>query len=184
MKFLTILILAVSVAMAQQPKEPTYWASDSLVRPANATQYTANDVVNDSLSSANKILAFKYAAKTAKGSGVIVAALLEIDTANVTNGNYRLLLFSDSVGSAADNAAWVPSHANNDRFIGAIDFALEINQSAGAGAAMGMNTGLVSPFVSGGRQAYGYIYGVLLAKGAHTPKFNGKYRVKLGILRD
>lgn len=180
MKYILPLLLAVSFALAQEPKQSPWVTADSLIRPANATAYAVNDVVNDSLSSSNKILAFKHASKNADGSGVIVSAVMEADTANVTNPYFRLLLFKDSVASVADNAAWVPTHAYNARYIGSIDFALVSN---GTGSAIGESQNLLIPFVSAGRLAGGYIYGVLIAKGAYTPGHNGKIRVKLGILR-
>jgi len=169
MKQFIALMLFVSMAMAQEPKNPVNIVSDSLVRTTNVTAFAVNDVVNDSTTAYNKILAFKYAGKNAKGTGVIVSASLEVDSALTTNGSFRLLLFSDSVAVAADNAAWVPSHASNARFIGSVDFSLDMNQSAGAGAAMSYVNGLVIPFASSGRLAGGYIYGVLIAKAAYVP---------------
>jgi hypothetical protein len=185
-----LLVLFITLAQAQTPV--TIIASDSLVRPANATAYAANDVVNDSATAANDILIFKTptfnSAGTVTGTtgvvvnkgmgGLIVSALVTTDTANTTNGTFRLLLFSDTVTVAADNAAWASSQTSNARSIGHIDFALESN---GGSYPQAYVTGLSLPFQCAPDDTK--LYGVLLAKAAYTPKHNGKIIVKLGIIR-
>jgi len=184
MKQFIALMLLVSIGLAQEPKNPVNIVSDSLVLPNVVADYAANDVVTDTLTSYNKILAFKYSARNAKGTGIIVSATIETDTGSTTNGSFRLILFRDTVTSAANNAAFVGAHASNAIKIGEINFSLDMNQTAGAGTAMGITEGLVIPFVASGRLANGYIYGVLIAKAAYKPKQLGKVRIKLGIIRD
>ena len=178
MKNLIVLsLLLVGLAYSQNPYYPIYVTSDSIVRPANATAYAVNDVVNDSNSTAKRFI-FPYVVKPGGRSSIILSALMEVDTANTTNATFRLLLFTDTVGTVADNAAWTPAHANNDLYVGAIDFSLASN---GTGTAMGESFGLNIPFHK--TEGDARLYGVLLAKGAYTPKHLGKVRIKLGILR-
>jgi hypothetical protein len=190
-KWSVLLVLFVTLAQAQTPF--TIIASDSLVRPANATPYGANDVVNDSATASNKILIFKTptfnTAGTVTGTtgvvinkglgGLINSAIITTDTANVTNGTFKLLIFSDTVAVAADNAAWVPSGTSGARLLGEIDFALVSNGGSNPYAYV---SGLGIPFQCAPDDTK--LYGVLLAKAAYTPKVNGKVIVKLGIIRN
>lgn len=187
-----LLVLFLTLTIAHAQTSPTITASDSLVRPANATAYAANDVVNDSATAANDILIFKTPTFNASGTvtgttgvvvnkgmgGLIVSAMVTTDTANTTNGTFRLLLFNDTVTVAADNAAWASSQTSNARSVGHIDFALESN---GGSYPQAYVTGLSLPFQCAPDDTK--LYGVLIAKAAYTPKVNGKIIIKLGIIR-
>jgi len=182
-KVIGLIVMGFGLLSAQSanPSYPVFIVSDSIVRPNNATPYSANDVVNDTASANNRLFRFKWALRPNSNSSIVLSSSLEVDSGNTTNGSFRLLLFSDTVGTAADNAAWTPAYANNANFLGSIDYSLDRNQAAGAGAAMSYVTGLNIPFhsIEGGR----FIWGVLIAKAAYTPKTLGKYRIKLGLLR-
>lgn len=178
-KLIALVLVLVGIGYSQSATNtyPVFIATDSIVRPANATQYSVNDVVNDTASTA-RLFRFQGVLRSGGKSSVILSGLMEVDTANVTNGTFKLLLFTDTVGTASDNSAWTPSHANNDKYVGSIDFSLSSN---GTGVAMAEAAGVNIPVYS--LEGTSYLYGVLLAKGQYTPKFNGKVRVKLGLLR-
>ena len=190
MKKALLLISIVSAlfhtqALAQAPI--TIVAVDSMTRAWNITQYTANDVVNDS--NYTRMLKFSTVSINSSGTtpimskgfgGVVISALLTVgDSANTTNGNFKLLLFNDTVAVAADNAAWATAAYYNTRMIGEIDFALTNN---GTTSNYSYVTGLNLPFQTAADDRN--IYGVLLAKGAYTPVRGQKIIVKLGIIRN
>lgn len=186
---LFLLVSLIGMLQAQTPM--TITALDSLIRPANGTQYTANDQVNDTASTA-KILTFKTDSAwtsspttvgVSRGSGGIIvgATLTAGDSANTTNGSFRLLLFNGPVGVVADNAAWSTSSYYATRFIDYIDF-----QLTNDGTTMNYATasGLSIAFQTSIPRSDRNIYGVLLAKGAYTPAFRQKFIVKLRIVRN
>jgi len=177
-KLIALVFVLIGVVTAQTNNDfAIYTSADSIVRPANATQYQVNDVVNDTASTA-QLFEFTNVLRPSGRGSVILSSLLEVDTANIANGTFKLLLFSDSVGTVADNVAWSPSHANNDKYVGSIDYSLASN---GTGVAMAEPSGINIPVYQNGKK--NVLYGVLIAKGQYTPKFNGKVRVKLGLLR-
>lgn len=182
-----LFIVNCSLSIAQTPV--TIIAADSLVRPPNGTQYTANDVVNDSTTASNKILIFQTTSINSSGTGVVVnkgmggiitgAVLTAGDSANTANGNFKLLLFRDTIPSSADNAAWATSAYFNALFLGEIDFALTNN---GTTQNYSDVTGLSKAFQCASDDTK--IYGVLLAKAAFTPAFRQKFIIKLFIVRN
>lgn len=181
-----ITCLLSTTASAQTPI--TIVAVDSMTRAWNITQYTANDVVLDS--NYTRMLRFatdsvnsaspKTPVQFKGGGGVVLSALLEVgDSANTTNGNFKLLLFRDTVAVVADNLAWTTAANTASQFIGEIDFALTNN-----GTTMNYSyvTGLNIPFQT--TRDDRYIYGVLLAKAAYTPVRGQKIIIKLGLVRN
>lgn len=186
--FTTLIFLLIAQFSFSQTSQ-TIVAIDSLVRPANATAYAANDVVNDSLSSSNKFLVFKnmtikatndtFVVTSKGGGGLITSATLTTDTSNTTNGTFKLLIYKDTIPNVADNAAWVSYGVYNKYFVHDIDFSLTSNGSNAAYAAV---SNLSIPFQCTSDNIR--LYGVLLAKGAYTPKINGHIIVTLGIIRN
>jgi hypothetical protein len=183
---ISIIACFISTASAQTPV--TIIAVDSMTRAWNITQYTANDVVLDS--NYTRMLRFTTDGAAAaspetpilnkRGGGVILSGLLEVgDSANTTNGNFKLLLFRDTVAVVADNVAWTTAVNTASQFLDEIDFALTNN-----GTTMNYSyvTGLNIPFQT--TRDDRNIYGVLLAKGAYTPVRGQKIIVKLGLVRN
>ena len=98
----------------------TYVISDSFTRPANTTQYTAGDVVND--------LAASPTAQTISvgreigGGGVIESALLIDAASQATKGDFEVWLFDTAVTPQEDNAAFDPTDAQMATCVGVIAF--------------------------------------------------------------
>ena len=187
----TLLLISIALCLitrqtfSQAPV--TIVATDSMTRAWNITQYTANDVVNDS--NYTRLLRFSTVNVNNGGTtpvinkglgGVVISALLTVgDSANTTNGSFKLLLFQDTVVNVADNAAWATAAYYNTRMIGEIDFALTNN---GTTSNYSYVTGLNLPFQTASDDRN--IYGVLLAKAAYTPVRGQKIIVKLGLIRN
>lgn len=170
-----LIIIGINIAGAQT--SPTVFVQDSVTRLYNATAYTANDVVTDSLS---KVFIFNDVVTTKGFGGIINTAILTADSTTVTtNGNFKLLLFTDSVVTAADNAAWATSNYYNNRLIGEVDFALTNNGTAQNYSIM---TGNLVTFQTAPKHKK--LYGILLAKAAYTPARGQKIIIKLGVIRN
>ncbi len=185
-RIFALLIILSSIVLSQT--QVTITAIDSITRPFNYTTYAANDVVNDS--TFTRMLRFKNTniitandsglVVNKGGAGIILSALLTVgDTANTANGNFKLLLFRDTVTNVADNAAWATGAYYNTRQIGEIDFALSNN---GTASNYSYVTGLNIPFSCATDDRY--LYGVLLAKAAFKPTVNQRIIIKLGIIRN
>jgi len=157
-----------------------------LVRPANATAYTAGDVVKAVADSLPIEITYPVAISRFF-SGYIVAAKLEHDTANTTNGTFRLFFYGDSVnlGKTVDNAAFTPVFGDDfdSLRIGHVNFTL---QSAGTASSQVVDHYLQVdpplPFVLDGTSAVKRsIWGILTATGAYTPKRSGTFRITIWI---
>lgn len=88
-------------------------------RPANQTQYTANDVIGTGTSAIHE---FKNIAK-AGGFVQLQSIRLQIHVASIPSGmaNFRLHLFRSSPTAIADNAAFDLAAADRDPYMGFID---------------------------------------------------------------
>jgi hypothetical protein len=180
-----VLCLFTGQIHAQAPV--TIIATDSITRPWNHTAYSANDVVNDS--NYTRMLKFSTVSVNNSGTtpvmnkgfgGVVISALLTVgDSANTTNGSFKLLLFKDTVANVADNAAWATTALTNSNLVGEIDFALTNN---GTASNYSFVTGLNLPFQTASDDRN--IYGVLLAKAAFKPTVAQKIILKLGLIRN
>jgi hypothetical protein len=207
MKTLILLFLLVGLTFSQNTSKKFVIVEDSIQRLRDsstaANTYAADDVINDSTSyrfsrdsinssgayvttltdttlAPKRKFRFKYAATQTKGSGAIYSSTLIIaDTVNIANGTMRLYLFTDTVLSYADNAAWVATTQSNEKCIGYIDYTLTTN---GSGAAIAQVNNLFIPFTTSVKDQY--IYGVLVARAAYKAKIAGKIKVKLGIERE
>lgn len=182
---ISIILAMVSGLQAQAPINIV--AVDSITRPYNITQYTANDVVNDS--TFTRMLRFKNTViNNTNDSGLVVnkgfggfitGALLSVgDSANTTNGQFKLLLFRDTIVNVADNAAWATAAYYNTRQVGEIDFSLTNNGTASNYSYVAQTL----PFSCAVDDRY--LYGVLLAKAAYQPTRGQKFIIKLFITRN
>lgn len=177
--FLSLLML-MAVELSYGQITNVFTAQDSLIRPPNGTQYTANDVVNDSTTGWNRVLNFTNVVATKGFGGIITEAILTVgDSINTTNGSFTLLLFRDSVASAADNAAWATNTTMHPKVIGEINFVL-----GGNGTVMNYSiaTGNLATFNCSSDKKN--LYGVLIAKAAFTPAFRQKFIVTLRGIRN
>lgn len=153
--------------------------TSTLIRPSNPTAYAAGDAIKDT---SGKIQSFTYSASPQGGEGFICAARIWADTANVTGAQFRLYLYNDSTGVTipADNAAFITTYANRAKGIGYIDFALQMETGANTGA-MDFQSNLNIPFKT--KTSGSKLYGILVAKGAYTPKNGGAIYMELITLR-
>ena len=107
----------------------------SFTRPANTTQYAANDAVNDLTSSptqqsitvwtkhAGVVMSEGTATEQQTGWGVIVSAILtQSVVASVIAADFQVVLFDTAPTAMEDNAAFDPSDAEAANIIGVIDF--------------------------------------------------------------
>jgi len=150
-----------------------------ITRPANATAYTAGDVVcgTDSLPSR-----FVGSMSSGGGNGFIYSARMASDTNNSTNATFRLFLYADSVdlGKIADNAAHANSFARDSLLIGTIDFTLVATGSASGTVIYHAILDQPMPFKMPPPSSTSRgIWGRLTATGAWTPNVSGKVRLVL-----
>lgn len=150
-------------------------ATDSIVRPADVTAYTAGDVVS---TLAGKNLLF---GNIATQGGSILRAVTLIDDANVApKPDLELWLFDSAPVAVADNAAFAPSDAEMKRLIGVVVLATANFKIANAGAAAAGNsaiyvTGLDMPI----RSANGTLYGQLVVRNAYVPVSGEEFTIRL-----
>lgn len=146
-------------------------SSTVLTRPNDSTPYTAGDVVGTATPTDNR-LAFNNLFRSTDG-GYIVKARLITSSTSITNGTFRLMLFTtNTYGIVADNSPFVPSFSDNDVRIGNIDFTLAQTHTGA----------LATAFVQDARIAcYGTtnIWGTLAVTGAYTPSPNQTFKIEL-----
>jgi hypothetical protein len=141
-------------------------AQTTVTRPANATPYTAGDVVGG-------VIPF-YDMSNANGGVLITSADLRIDVSAVPAGmtSFRLRLYSATPPSAiADNAAWAGKAVDKNLYLGYID--LGSPALAGTGGEW-----LECQADQNNKQIYfggtGALYGYLVTNGGFTPAGNSE----------
>lgn len=154
------------------------------IRPANTTQYTANDVVGPNATTGGA-LTFPGCARFPGGTGVIYSALLFDSVDAATNANFDLALFdTNSLTVAADNAAGTITDAELLNCVAVITF-------DGTNAA---NVSTLGPNLVIGATAIGQafkcndstqdLYGVVVDRGGYTPASAEVFAFKLYIIQD
>ncbi len=173
MKKLLIGLVFISLAAAQTRY------SVLITRPANATAYTAGDVVCGSDSLPSLLIG-----KTGHLTGKITSIEIVCDTANAANGTFTLFLYGDSLnlGKIADNAANTASLSSDSLLIGAVAFTLVTTGTASGTVAYHSKDAQSIPFIQANSIASGRfqqrgIWGRLAATGAWVPKISGKIRI-------
>lgn len=105
--------------------------STEFTRAANATAYTAKDVVGPAVT-AN--LVFTNVGRVVGGTGYIVGARLMTTDTGVSTVKTRLHLYAEAPTAIADNAAFTLLYANRLKRIGFIDFPALDTEAAGSDA--------------------------------------------------
>ena len=84
--------------------------SASFTRLANATQYTANDLVSGSPAA---VLSFTGMSASEGGGSLILNARMVSSASSATTGSFKLKLFSiaPTISASQDNLAFIPSDA-------------------------------------------------------------------------
>jgi len=98
-----------------------------ITRPANATPYTAGDVIGDTGGSA--IFAFANMARAA-GDVIITSIELEVDAVAVPSGmgGFNVRLYNASPTAIADNDAWDFPVADRGKYLGKVQLATPIDE--------------------------------------------------------
>lgn len=141
--------------------------SASFTRRNDTTAYAAEDTVNNSTSSPS-VLTFSSTDSNlpmTSGKSVLLKTLkVFTDNSTVTNGSFRLNLYSSTVTPIADNSPSTLLYADKAKKIGYVDFTLT---SGGTGSdsaeAFITDVNILSKLSSAN------LFGVLVAKAAYTP---------------
>lgn len=177
-----------------------------ITRPANTTQYTANDLIADTATAADVVPLRFPACRQDNGSGIVTGGRIIKSTDTTTALSLRLWLFAAQPfaagGYAADNAALSFTYASMARFLGFIDFTTWVDAGTPA-IAVGVPSRPSIPF---SKQFVGdmadstadrsatkglpaipaarLIYGLLQDKGGYTPASAEEFRIWLDVQAD
>lgn len=140
----------------------------SITRPANATAYTANDVLGATAA------ALTFANMGPPGADIMITTVeLEVDVTAVPSGmtTFRLYLYSVSPPSAfADNGAWDLPAGDRPSFLGYLDLGTPVD----IGSTLYVRTnGVNAHFKLAGTTLFGY----LVTAGGFTPAGNSEVYV-------
>jgi hypothetical protein len=152
--------------------------SASFTRPADTTQYAANDAVTNS-TSAPTILEFANSARTSGGSGLILSARHVKSSTTTTNANFRLYLYRATVSSVNDNAQFPLLWANRANRIGFVDFT-HTTQGTGSDSSSSLVTFINLPFVATGTS----LFGLLTVTAAYTPASGEQHYIELSVVQN
>lgn len=161
-------------------------------RPANATGYTAGDVISDDAAVA-KALVFPDAARWDQGSGRICSASIVNEDPNANS--LTLYLFNDEPTNHQDNDALALVDADWEHLVGVIPFAYAPNALS---FACSTNTVCYVPGVASLGFAVPFsvdlpytcaadskaLYGLLVAAVGYTPGNNDTIHISLGLELD
>ena len=137
-------------------------AATSITRAANTTTYDVNDVMNDT--TATTMLQFTVA-RANDLKGWIVGGKAVSNAAQATLPNIDLLLFSSDFAIAADNAAFAPTYAQMQTYIGKVRFQTWVNR----GVRCESDGSVESAFQFTPASGTQIIYGVLVMQNAYIP---------------
>lgn len=156
--------------------------SATLTRPANTTAYTAGDAVTDNVTG---LLLFNNAARNSGRTGSIDSATVLCSANQATKPDLELWLFSKSIASTADNAAWAPSDTEILDLIGVISFPVASFKVANAGAGVAGN---VVQNINNIGQLYKLdaeiLYAQLVVRNAYTPTSSEIFIINLLVSLD
>lgn len=138
-----------------------------LTLPGTGGTYAAQDEVSDAAAAGSVVpIHWTNVVPANGGTGYIVKAQLDVSTATVTNGVFRLWLFNAAPSANNGNdAPFVFRKADKAKRIGYVDFAL-ITEGAGSDGAYALDDGLRLAFTCDA--ASRDIYGILVAKAAYV----------------
>ncbi len=153
-------------------------------RPADTTQYTANDVVGPNATTGG---AFRIedCVREEGGSGIIYSALMFASTDASTNPNFDLALFdTNDLTVAADNAAGTITDAQALNCVGVITFdgtnAANVC-TVGANLIIGAS-GIAQAFKCAPNSRD--LWGVVIDRGGYTPASAESFNFKLCLSQD
>jgi hypothetical protein len=160
----------------------------TVARPANATQYTADDAI--SAITTDEYHTFSKPTHENSRMGAIVGGRITssvVPTALTLDA--ELWLFRSAIAETVDNAAWAPTDAEMLTRVGVIDFPVaswKVNSAnAGCEAFHGGSTKFEVPFVlaTDGMGSRPTLHGQLIPKNAYTPQSGEIFTIDLVIAR-
>lgn len=158
---------------------------DTITRPANATPYTAGDVIanND-----DSYLTFPGSVKPPKWTGMISGARIMSSANQATKPDIEMWLFRSPPTEIADNDAFAPSDAEVRELVGIVSFPVASWQvgNPGSGAAGNCVCEAMPKAIPlrGGVNPSDTIYGLLVVRNAYTPVSAEEFRVELLVTQD
>ena len=146
----------------------------------DTTQYSAGDVVGDSLTVAN-LQRFNGMARYNGGGGIIQSAILVDSVAAATKLDSVLYLFDAPIVTQVDNAVWAPTDTDMLSCVGKIPFPTGAFDVCGANGIIAV-TGIGLAFSC--RPNDQNLYGILVARNAYTPASIEVFEMRLQVLQD
>ena len=151
---------------------------DWIIRPANTTQYTAGDVVADTVT---RTLRFADVVLSPGSGGIVQSAMVIDSSAESTKPDLELYLFNANIVSQADNAAWAPTDTEMRACVGWISLLSTSFKTCGAnGMIQSADKSLAFNCAVGSRD----LFGVVVARNAYTPVSAEQFTFKLVFLPD
>lgn len=156
--------------------------TDSFVRPANTTAYTAGDLVANDVDAADVVPLKFSVARLGSGRGIVRRIILFKDDETTTAAAFNLHLFSESPAvNNGDNGAFQPTTVQNylgtvaiDMSTGAVASATDLAKGGAPAAEINFDLRVV-----GDRERR--LYGLLEATGAYAPSASELFEVTLEI---
>lgn len=151
--------------------------SSGFTRPANATAYTAGDLVANNTTAGSVVPLQFSVARMAAGSALLRRVRIRKSTTSTANASFRLHLFSTPPAvTNGDNGAFAPTTSAD--WIGAMDATSMVNLGNGA-AGNGVPTGVTDLFtvLASGQ----IVYGLIEALAAYTPGSGEVFTVTLDV---
>lgn len=161
----------------------TAQVSDSIIRPADTTQYAAGDVIAEVTT--NDGLTFAEACDVPKLSGSISTARCISSANQATKPDIELWLFTEAPAEVADNGAFDPSDDELATLVGIIPFAVADWYQGGPTAGAGGNAVCESKNIGiAFKAATRNLYGVLVVRNTYTPVASEQFTVQLVVQKD
>jgi len=153
--------------------------SQTITRPADTTAYAANDLVANSVT-AGSVTPFLFTGVVAQQGyrTKIRRAGANLSGTAVTNGNFRLHLFTAAPTVAAGDNAALAVATNVDKYIGYVDIVLAV---AGALGNNGWSVAAWGAFPAFLSTTSASLWGLLQATGAYTPASAETITLKLEV---
>ena len=160
----------------------TIIVTDSFTRPADTTQYAANDLVANSATAGNVVPLQFSVARLGAGNGTIRAGLVFKDDETLTDAVFNVHLFSQSPSVAnGDNGAFAPTTLANWLGFIPVDIAANGRASSTDSAGRGAPTVAINFDLWSIKSAERRLYALLEAGDTYTPASGEAFTVFLEI---
>jgi len=161
--------------------------SDSITRPANATQYAALDVISEvttndhfTLGKDGKAITFPSVGQ----GGIITGARLLSSQAHATVlPDIDVWLFHTDIAEVADNAAFAPTDAEMATLLTILEFSSWVKGTVTAGADGNSISVLNDQNKSFILESHEFMYGQMVVQNTYTPVASEIFTISLDITR-